>query len=195
MPELEELIAVLLDNMRITVGSEKSVEVFGEHSQFYTKYNSFVLKTLRKPLFQSFLNWMLKKEGIDESSIVDVQIRMFPYRKENGNGLAGRCSRKGKIILYPKGPEFCHGPLQKLGRENAKYYIRIRARAALIHELLHLKYKCDEAKVRELTRKYFKIYAKHQRTFSIEERRIAYTILNWEMPSSNGSSISERNET
>ncbi|MDQ1278841.1 MAG: hypothetical protein QG670_101 [Thermoproteota archaeon] len=195
MPALEESIAILLDNMRITLGSEKNVELFGEQSHFYMKYNFFVLNTLKKPLFQRFLNWMLKKEEIDEYRVKDVQIRMFPFKKENGNGLVGSCNSKGKIILYPKGPEFCQGPMLRLGRENAKYYVKSRARAALIHELLHLKYEHDEEKVRELTRKYFNIYAKHQGTRSPEERRIASMILNGDIHRSNKSSTNEGNET
>ena len=36
------------------------------------------------------------------------------------------------------------------------------ARAALIHELLHLKYANDEEKVRELTREYFAVFAQNR---------------------------------
>jgi len=46
----------------------------------------------------------------------------------------------------------------KLGKEKVHSYIKNRARATLIHELLHLKYKSNEEKVRQLTRKYFDVF-------------------------------------
>jgi hypothetical protein len=41
-------------------------------------------------------------------------------------------------------------------------YAGNRARAALIHELLHLKYERDEKTVRELAKEYFCIYTRKQ---------------------------------
>jgi hypothetical protein len=148
--------------MRITARPKKRVKFSMNHFRFYMKYAFAVFNTLRKPLFQKFLNWVLRRERIDEHKVKDVQIRVFPLRKENGNGLAGRCNSEGKILLYPKRLEFCREKVQELGRENLDFYIKSRARAALIHELLHIKYVSDEEKVRELTEKYFNIFTKHQ---------------------------------
>lgn len=46
----------------------------------------------------------------------------------------------------------------QFGKKTFFSYVTSRAKAALIHELLHIKYLSDENKVRKLTRKYFKIY-------------------------------------
>jgi hypothetical protein len=166
-------MAILLDKMRITARSKKRVEFSGKHLSFYMKYAVVVFNTLRKPLFYKFLNWVLRRERINEHRVKDVQIRMFPLRKENGNGLAGKCNSEGKILLYPKRLEFCREKMQELGMENLDFYIKSRARAALIHELLHLKYTSDEEKVRELTRKYFNIFTRHQRSQNPDTHSIA----------------------
>jgi len=155
-------MAILLDKMRITACSKKRVEFSRNHLSFYRKYAVVVFNTLRKPLFHKFIDWVLRRERINEHKVKDVQIRMFPTRKENGNGLAGKCNSEGKILLYPKRLEFCREKVQELGMENLDFYIKSRARAALIHELLHLKYRSNEEKVRELTKRYFNIFAKHQ---------------------------------
>jgi len=163
----------LLDKMRITVRSKKHMEFSKNHLSFYMKYALIVFNTLRKPKFRKFLDWVLRRERIGENRVKDVQIRMFPLRKENGNGLAGKCNSEGKIFLYPRRLEFFREKMQKLGREKVNFYIKSRARAALIHELLHLKYASDEEKVRELTRKYFNIFTKHQPTQNSDSHKIA----------------------
>jgi len=162
----------LLDKMRITVRSKKRVGLSGNHLGFYMKYAVVVFNTLRKPLFHRFINWVLRRERINEHKVKDVQIRIFPLRKENGNGLAGKCNSEGRILLYPKRLEFCREKMQELGMENFDFYIKSRARAALIHELLHLKYRSNEEKVRELTKKYFNIFAKHQRSQNSDAHNI-----------------------
>ena len=50
---------------------------------------------------------------------------------------------------------FCRAFKQKFGKNTFLAYACSRARAALIHELLHLKYAADEKRVRELAQKYF----------------------------------------
>ena len=158
--------------MRITARSKKRVEFSKNHLSFYMRYALVAFNTLRKPMFQKFLNWVLRRERIEENKVKDVQIRMFPLRKENGNGLAGKCNNEGKIFLYPRRLEFFLERMQELGRENVNFYIKSRARAALIHELLHLKYASDEEKVRELTRRYFNIFTKHQPTQNSDAHKI-----------------------
>jgi len=158
--------------MRITARSKNRVEFSRNHLSFYMKYALVVFNTLRKPLFHKFLDWVLRRERIKEHKVKDVQIKMFPLRKENGNGLAGKCSSEGKILLYPRRLEFCREKMQELGMENLDFYIKSRARATLIHELLHLKYASDEEKVRELTKKYFNIFTKHQRSQNSDAQNI-----------------------
>ena len=86
----------------------------------------------------------------------------YPLRK-NGKGIAGKCdTARGRIQIYPKTLKFCQGFKQKFGRNSLLFYARNRARAALIHELLHLKYVEDEKTVRELAQDYFFIFTQKQ---------------------------------
>jgi len=162
--------------MRITARSKKLAASSENNVSFYKKYASVVFNTLREPLFKKYLNWILRKEGIDEHEVKDVQIRIFPFIKENGNGLAGKCNSKGEIQLYPKKRQFFQERMKELGKQNISFFIRSRARAALIHELLHLKYLSNEKKVRELAEKYFKIFTKHQHRQNSDIRNISKMI-------------------
>ena len=166
----------MLDKMLITTRLEKYVESSENYVSFYTNYAFVVFNTLRRPLFQRFLNWMLRKERIEEREVKDVQIRMFPFIKENGNGLAGKCNSRGEIRLYPKQLEFFREKMQEFEKENVNFYIKSRAMASLIHELLHLKYVSNEGKVRKLTEKYFNIFTKHQRVQNLDAKNITKMI-------------------
>ena len=126
---------------------------------FYTKYAAFVLKVLRKPRFQRFLKWIIRREKIEENMVQDVQVRFFPFQKENGNGLAGRYKSEGRILIFPKRFESCYELMQEHGKEEVLLYIENRAQATLIHEFLHAKYAGDEEEVRKLTKRYFKIFS------------------------------------
>ncbi len=141
------------------VVNRQKVAKFSENLGFYAGYASFVSKALRKPRFQKFLRWIMRKEKIEENRVKDVQVRVFPFQKENGNGLAGRYRGRGAIFIYPKKFKFCQKLIEEQGKEKALSYIKRRAQAALIHELLHVKYASDEEKVRKLTKKYFNIFA------------------------------------
>ena len=112
---------------------------------------------------------MIKREKIKENMIKDIQVRVFPFQKENGNGLAGRYKSKGEILIYPKNFEFCQDLARKYGKKKALSYIKNRAQAALIHEFLHAKYSSDEELVRKLTKKYFNIFAENQNTHDISK--------------------------
>jgi hypothetical protein len=164
---------ILIDKITITASSKKRAIFSENHLHFYMKYAFLVFRTLRKPLFQKFLSWMLRKEEIKEDKIKDIQIKIFPLRKQNGKGLAGKCKIKGTIFIYPRRLEFCREKTQELGKEDVNFYIKSRARAALIHELLHLKYASGEEKVRELTKRYFNIFTKHQHTQNSNAHKIA----------------------
>lgn len=153
---------MLSSKLRIAVWPKKLVAYPEKKVGFYMKYASLVLKTLRRSSFQKFLRWMLKREKIEEGKIRDIQVRVLPLQKDNGTALVGKCNSNGEIFIYPKKLEFCQKIMQEYGMEVALSYIKSRAIAALIHELLHAKYLGDEEKVRELTRKYFGIFSKNR---------------------------------
>lgn len=156
-------MCLLSNKMKITVHPEKLENFSREQAGFYLKYASSVFRTLKKPSYQRFLQWMLRRENIEEHTIRDVQVRILPFRRKNGNGLAGNCdTNNGKIRIYPRTRKSCRKLVHELGKRGAISYVKIRARAALIHELLHLKYSSNEAKVRELTRKYYVILTRNQ---------------------------------
>jgi hypothetical protein len=157
------LYAMLCDRIEITDHPEKLRECSEEHVDFYVKYASHVLKSLKKPLFQRFLSWMLKKEKIETHTIRRVEIQLLPFRRKNGNGLAGNCNAyAGRIKIYPRTLKSCQKLMQEFGKVGLATYVRLRARAALIHELLHLKYQKNEEKVRELTEKYSSIFTRNR---------------------------------
>lgn len=123
---------------------------------FYSKYSRFTLKALRKTAFQDFLSDMLKFENIPQKTIDSVRIQVFPAPRKNGSTIAGKCNTvKGKIRIYPKPVKFCYTFKKEYGRNILVAYAASRARASLIHELLHLKYTSDEDQVRKLTKKYY----------------------------------------
>lgn len=132
-----------------------------ENNRFYPRYSRFILKALRRNRFQEFLNLMLKLEEIGESNIYSIKIEPYPFFKRTGPSLAGKCNPfTGKICIYPKSRKFCKAFSEKYGKNFLITYAGNRARASLIHELLHLKYTSDEGKVRSLTKTYFFKYIK-----------------------------------
>jgi len=143
------------------VVNRQEVAKFSENLPFYTRYAAFVSQALRKPRFQKFLKWIIRKEKIEENRVKDVQVRIFPFQRKNGNGLAGRYKSRGAILIYPKSFEFYQGLKREYGKEKALSYVEKRAQAALIHEFLHVKYSSDEEKVRKLTKKYFNIFTEN----------------------------------
>jgi hypothetical protein len=162
MPTLEKTLP--LSNKIIITGDPEKIESFSQkHVTFYRKYSSFVFRVLKKPSFQKFLHWMLKKEKIEEQTVRDVHVKVLPLRRKNGKGIAGKCNTtKGRIRIYPKTMKFCQVFRQKFGRKTLLMYAGNRARAALIHELLHLKYTEDEKTVRKLAEDYFCIFTQKQ---------------------------------
>jgi len=153
----------LSSKMKITVNLEKLDSFSQNHVRFYMKYSSFVFRSLKRSSFQKFLSWMLRKEKIDEQMVKAVHVKVFPLRRKNGKGLAGNCApAEGKIRIYPKTLKFCRIFTQKFGKHTLLAYAGNRARAALIHELLHLKYVEDEKTVRELAEEYFFVFMQKQ---------------------------------
>jgi len=165
--------------MRISVDPKKLENFSQNHVKFYLKYSSFVFKTLKKHSFQKFLRWMLKKEKIEEQIVSAVQVKVLPFRRKNGRGVAGKCNTaRGRIRIYPKTIKFCQIFKQKFGLNTLLAYAGNRTRTALIHELLHLKYAEDEKTVRELAKDYFCIFTEKQCTQSARSLFIYTMIFN-----------------
>ena len=162
----------LSSKIRIAVHPQKPVRFSEKRLRFYAKYADVVFKTLKKPLFQKFLNWVIKRENIEGNMVKDVQVKVFPFLKENGNALAGRWSSRGKILIYPKRLGFFRKLMRNCKKEKVYFYIKSRAMATLIHELLHIKYLDDEDKVRELTKRYFGIFIQHQNIQNLNTNNI-----------------------
>jgi hypothetical protein len=156
--------AKLSNRIRVVSNPKKVEDCPEKRLQFYTNYASAVSETLRTPLFQKFLDLILKRERIEKKAVKDIQVRVFPFKKENGKSLAGRCTDKGVIFIFPKRRSFLQKKMQDHKKEKVRFYLKSRAMATLIHELLHLKYEDNESKVRQLTKKYFSTFIRHQNT-------------------------------
>ncbi len=163
--KLSSKIRVVLNPKKVESCPEKGV-------YFYKNYASIVSETLRKPIFQRFLNWLIKKEKIEKKSVKDIQIRVFPFQKDNGKSVAGRCNNEGVILIFPKKRSFLQKKLKDHKKEKVRFYLKSRAMAALIHELLHIKYDSNESKVRQLTKKYFNTFIRHQNKNTQKVRNI-----------------------
>lgn len=106
-----------------------------------------------------------------------VHVKVFPFRGKNGKSVAGNCYIvQGKIRIYPKSMKFCRKFTQKFGKHTLLVYAGNRARVALIHELLHLKYAADEEKVRELTKDYFFAFTQNKPANS-SHAHLVYTLI------------------
>jgi len=149
---------------KIKIAVECDKPAFSEkHVWFYSKYSSFTLRALNKISFQKFLSFMLTFENIKQTNVNSVDVEVFPIRGENGRFIAGKCNTlSGRIRIYPKPMKFCVAFSKEFGKSILFKYAGNRARAALIHELLHLKYANNEEKVQELTKAYFSTYTKKQ---------------------------------
>jgi hypothetical protein len=136
--------------------SEDDDRYLSVNSGFYLRYSRFTLKALNKNVFQEFLSAVLKLERIPKKSIGSISIEILPAPGKNGLTIAGKCNTaNGKIRIYPKPLKFCDAFRKEYGQYLLVEYAGNRARAALIHELLHLKYGGDEVGVRKLTKQYY----------------------------------------
>jgi hypothetical protein len=134
------------------------------NGSFYLKYSRFTLKALNKSVFQEFLASMLRIERIPQKSIDSISIQILPAPRKNGLTIAGKCNtNNGRIRIYPKPLKFCDAFRKEYGKYVLVEYAGNRARAALIHELLHLKYGSDEDGVRRLTKEYYSLLIKNER--------------------------------
>ena len=148
---------------KIKIASETEKTDLSTHFGFYKNYSLFILKALRKSSFQDFLCCMLLSENIEEENVNTVDIKVFPAPRKNGFNIVGKCDTfRGRIRIYPKTFKYCSEFRKKYGKDYLFAFVGNRARAALIHELLHLKYISDEEKVKELTDIYFSRYMAKQ---------------------------------
>lgn len=133
---------------------------------FYRKYSEYTLKSINKNKFQRFINYILKKEAIPESKISKINIRVFPFRNQKGQWVIGKCNQNGEIKIFPKSRNLCLEIASKFGKKTLLSYIKNRGMAAIIHELLHIKYEKNEQEVRKLTKKYFRKFNKDKIPFA-----------------------------
>jgi hypothetical protein len=142
----------------------KGAKAISKNELFYSKYSFFALKSLKRYRYQEFLSLMLELEGIDKDNIDSIKVSVYPVRKKAGRGIAGKCNpASGRIYIYPKPRKFCNNVREKYGKKLLLAYVSNRARASLIHELLHVKYFSDEEKVRALTKIYYSLYMRSDR--------------------------------
>ncbi|KON27098.1 hypothetical protein AC480_04850 [miscellaneous Crenarchaeota group archaeon SMTZ1-55] len=171
--ELKDMLRRSLSKrIRITADPHKRGKASTKLRRYYEKYTVLVSETLKEPSFQTFVHSLLKKENMEVEKIADVQIKTFPVKKENGNSLVGKCSNKGVICLYPQGIRFWRKRMPNGRKDEITFYIKCRARAALIHEILHTKYLSKEGRVRELTRKYFNAFMRRNELDQNKQRII-----------------------
>jgi hypothetical protein len=150
-------------NSKISIALDPDKVNLSRHFLFYKNYSLFILKALRKSSFQEFLDNMLLTENIQEKKVNTIDINVFPAPIKNGFNVVGKCNTfRGRIRIYPKTFTFCFAFKKKYGKNYLFAFVGNRAKAALIHELLHLKYASDEKRVQELTVIYFSAYMKKQ---------------------------------
>ena len=149
---------MLTNRIALIAKFKKNKPVLHNDLVFYNKYSVFTLKIIKNQKFQRFIKYLMRKEKISETKIDQIKIRVFPYKNKDGQWIIGKCNRKGEINIFPKKRSLCLKIASRFGEKTFFSYVASRAKAALIHELLHIKYLSDEKKVRTLTKKYFDIY-------------------------------------
>lgn len=169
----------LSNKIRVVSNPKKLENCPEKRIQFYNDYASAVSETLKRPIFQKFLDWIIRREKIEKGTVKDIQVRVFPFQKENGKSVAGRCnSNDGVILIFPKKRSFLRKKLKNHKKEKVRFYLKSRAMAALIHELLHIKYEGNESKVRQLTKKYFSIFIRQhnhvQNVYNVQKMLFAF---------------------
>lgn len=153
---------MLTDKIAITLKQKENHKIPLQDLTFYTKYSKFTVATLKNEKFQNFIKWLLRQEKIQENHITNIKIRVFPLKNKKEQWVIGNCNKVGIIKIFPKKRILCLKIASKFGKKAFYSYVKCRAKAALIHEILHLKYFNDEKKVRKLTAKYFKLFDKNR---------------------------------
>ena len=136
--------------------------------EYYAKYSKLMYRILGIKSVSVFIEAITKKENIEKDKVKEIKVMRLPsFRSKqlkkvgDERQLMGRYSPEKRLIeLYPLlvwSDE--KKPLSKKDMDLSKKLgeIGIRTIKTLIHEILHIGYK-NEAKVKELTEKYFKLY-------------------------------------
>lgn len=145
----------LARRMTIRIASQHPPAMKSHTLQWYREYAAIVLSALQHPRFQRFLTWLLQHEHIPVQHIKAIQVRLFPRIKANGHHLKGAATSHGIITLYPHTiPTTSQAKDVPPSDVFSRKYVQWRARATLIHELLHYKYRHREQRVRQLTHQY-----------------------------------------
>lgn len=145
----------LVRRMMIRAASQNPPAMKSHTLQWYRGYAETVLSALQHPRFQRFLNWFLRREHIPVQHIKAIQVRLLPRIKANGQHLKGAATSHGIITIYPQ--DVSKDTRAKDLVKSYAFpltYVQWRARATLIHELLHYKYRHREQRVRQLTKQY-----------------------------------------
>jgi hypothetical protein len=137
--------------------------------RFLEDHADWTVRVLNLDDVQLYLSMILEREGMDEASLPDVLVMVFPYPHESREApIAHGSYMPGlrQIRIYPglasyKGLEGMTDPQVKVFQEviaDGDSGIRFAQRHILtvIHELLHVKYGHDEALVDEKSEEYLK---------------------------------------
>ncbi len=144
----------LMHRMKIIYQPRHQLMMKRHTLQWYRGYAETVLSALQHSRFQRFLGWLLKHEHIPMQHVKAIHIRTFPRIKENGRSLNGTATGSGIINLYPIARPDNVTNMATAPERCSLRYVQWRARATLIHELLHYKYHHRERRVRQLTQHY-----------------------------------------
>jgi hypothetical protein len=147
----------------ITADARKAAIYTPHNVQAYERFAHLATQALKDPTYQRFLCRVITREQIVDTQIAHIHVKTFPHVKSNGRRLVGRSNGDGEIALYPQRLRRIRTMRRRWGIEASRLYVKSRARAALLHELLHLKYRNREQTVRALTRRYFRAYQKRIR--------------------------------
>jgi hypothetical protein len=139
-------------------------------TKFYNDYSELVYSELSREITQNYIEYIINREGIDTSKIIEIRIMRFPFgystagmsdiqEKQHPLGitLGHYVSTMGIIDIYP--PEFSHGSKISwfIDHKEAGYYFTLfEPLRTFIHELLLAKYLRDEGNVNTLTNKYMR---------------------------------------
>ena len=136
--------------------------------EFYYDYSELVYSELSREVVQNYIEYIRNKESIDTSKIMEIRIMRFPFgystaemsyneRTQRPPGIifGHYVSKLGIIDIYPQEfPQDSQVSWLKEHKEACYYFTLFEPLRTYIHELLHVKYLCDEDAVDRLTDKY-----------------------------------------
>ncbi|MGD0805674.1 MAG: hypothetical protein ABSA11_16555 [Candidatus Bathyarchaeia archaeon] len=144
-------------------------------TKFYYDYSELVYSELSREVVQNYIEYIINKERIDTSKIMEIRIMRFPFgysttgmsdieekQRPPGITMGHYVSALGIIDIYP--PEFHHDSQIswfKEHREAGYYFTLFEPLRTLIHELLRVRYLGDENTVDRLTDKYMRRFERN----------------------------------